>query len=367
MTERHPNLCMMFSGGTDTTLAAARLLDENACDRLHLLTFCNGICVRVDNSRIHADELKRMYGDGRITHEIIYVTDMFHAIRSPLSELIRTYNSTLVYDLCCRLSMESAAILYAVENGISGICDGTNVDQGRLFLERPEYLRVSKAFFAEYGIDYFSPVYAKSGGRVGRRAELVRRGFTTGPRFLERLNITSCLFTQPFCMMAFHTFFFTSFLRNVPGLRGFIARHNLTVEKAIELRLDRQHIARRLIQERLEFQRLASSGAGVRIQEHFCTTKLCGVNAVEIAFPRGTRIDLDALAAIWKGNGLASNRDGDVLRTTADGVDLRVHPNGRIVLQGTRNRDQAVTLFERLVAPHDVFRVEDAAAASKAG
>jgi hypothetical protein len=167
-------------------------------------------------------------------------------------------------------------------------------------------------------------------------------------------------------MMAFHTFFFTSFLRNVPGLRGFVARHNLTVEKAIELRLDRQHIARRLIQERLEFQRLASSGAGVRIQEHFCTTKLCGVNAVEIAFPRGTRIDLDALADIWKGNGLASNRDGDVLRTTADGVDLRVHPNGRIVLQGTRSRDQAVVLFERLVAPHDVFRVEDAAAASKA-
>jgi len=249
--KRYSQLCMMFSGGTDTTLAAARLLDDHACDRLHLLTFCNGICVRVDNSRVHADELRRMYGADRIVHESIPVADLLRRLRSPFGDLVRRYHSTLVFDLCCRLSMECAAIVYAVRNGITGICDGTNVDQGRLFLERPEYLQVGREFFAGYGIEFFNPVYERSGGRVGRRAELVRRGFTTGPRFFERLNITSCLFTQPFCLMAFHTFFFTSFLTNAPGLRGFIARHNLSLEKAIELRLDRQKIARGWIAERL--------------------------------------------------------------------------------------------------------------------
>ena len=190
-------------------------------------------------------------------------------------------------------------------------------------------------------------------GNAGR--SVVPSAFT---RFLERLNITSCLFTQPFCMMAFHTFFFTSFLRNAPGLRGFIARHTLSVEKAIELRLDRQQIARRLIREKLEFRQLGTSGREVRIQEHFCTTKLCGVNAVEIAFPRGTRIDLDALAGLWTSAGLAPRRDGDLLRAADGGLEMGVHAGGRIVLRGTRNRDQAVALFEKHVAPHDVFRVE---------
>jgi hypothetical protein len=354
MTERREELVMMFTGGVDTTLAAARIMDANQCDRLHLLTFCNGICIKVENSRVHADELKEMYGADRIHHEIIYVTEIFKKIRSPLRELIREYNSTLVFDLCCRLSMESAAIMYSLDNGLSAICDGTNIDQGRLFLERPEYLRVSKEYFASFGIEYFSPVYKKMGGRLGRREELIQRGFTMGPKILETLNITSCLFTQPFCLMGFHTFFFTSFMRNAPLLKKFIAKHNLSLERAIELRLDRQKIARALIEEHLEFNRLAEGAEEIRIQEHFCTTKLCGQNAVDIALPRGTRIDVDALAAQWAKLG-EIYRDGGLLRMRIDGVELQVFPTGRVKMLGSKNRDKAVALFERLVAPYDVF------------
>ena len=240
MTERTEELGMMFSGGVDTTLAAIKMLEENRCRRLHLLTFCNGYCVNVGSSRVHVDELRKLFGEERVVHEIIYVTELFERLRSPVTELIKEYGSTLVIDLCCRLSMESAAIIYALNQGITEICDGTNIDQGRLFLERPEYLRVSKEYFASFGIRYFSPVYARSGGRAGRMKELADRGISTGPKLFEKLNITSSLFHQPFCLIGIHTFFFTSFVRKAPLLKHVIARYNLDVDTAIRCRLDRQ-------------------------------------------------------------------------------------------------------------------------------
>lgn len=356
MANAKRELVMMFTGGVDTTLAAARLMDAGEVDRLHLLTFCNGICVCVDHSKVHAVELAKKYGEDKIIHKIIYVTEMFAKIRDPLKDLIHQYNSTLVFDLCCRLSMETAAIMYALDHGIAEICDGTNIDQGELFLERPEYMRVSKEYFASFGIRYFSPVYAPSGGRMGRREELVHRGFTVGPKVFERLNITTCLFTQPFCMMAFHTFFFTSFLRKAPLLRGFIARHNLALDKAIELRLNRQEVARKIVTEHLEFNKLATSEDNIRIQDHFCTTRLCGKNAVEIALPRGTEIDLETLAAAWKQYGTVTRETG-YISVTVDGAEVQAYSAGYVMIVGTRDRAKAEELYRRVVAPHaEAFR-----------
>ena len=350
-------LVMMFTGGVDTTLAAARILEAGECDRLHLLTFCNGICVCVDHSKIHAAELAEKYGAERIVHKIIYVTEMFTKIRNPYWDLVHKYNSTLVFDLCCRLSMETGAIIYALDHEIAEICDGTNIDQGDLFLERPEYLRVSGDYFASFGIRYFSPVYGPAGGRMGRREELVHRGFTVGPKMLERLNITTCLFTQPFCLMAFHTFFFTSFLRKAPFLKGFIARHNLTLEKAIELRVDRQNIAWQIVKDHMAFNELAGSEGDIRIQDHFCTTKLCGTNAVEITLPRGSEIDLDALASAWNGLGEVIREVGYIAVRTDD-VEVQAYAAGYVMIVGTRDREKAVAIYRRTVAPCDrVFKV----------
>ena len=347
-------LVMMFTGGTDTTLAAARILDEGEVDKLHLVTFCNGICIKVENSAKHAVELEDMYGAEKIHHEIIYVTEFFERLRSPLLGIVKESGSTLAFDLCCRLSMETAAIIYALDHGIDRVCDGTNIDQGRLFLERPEFLRVAKDYFASFGIEYFSPVYAQSGGRLGRRAELIERGFSVGPEFLERLNITTCIGHQPFCMAAFHTFMFTSFVRELPVVGKVIDRFGLPLDRAIELRLDREKIGREIIDEHLAFN--ASNETGIRIQEHFCTTRLCGKNAVEIAFPRGAQIDLEALAVAWSKEGRPSERDGEMLLTSEGGLQLQVHPTGKVMFVGTKNRKRAEELLAQLLVPHDVVQ-----------
>lgn len=349
-----PNeIMMMFTGGTDTTLAAARILDEGEVDKLHLVTFCNGICIKVENSAKHAEELKTMYGAEKIHHEIIYVTELFERLRSPLWTIVKESGSTLSFDLCCRLSMETAAIIYALDHGIDRVCDGTNIDQGRLFLERPEYLQVAKDYFASFGIEYFSPVYGPLGGRLGRRAELVERGFSVGPEFLEKVNITTCIGHQPFCMAAFHTFMFTSFVRDLPIVGNIVERFGLPLDRAIKLRLDRERIGREIVEEHLAFN--ASNENGIRIQEHFCTTRLCGKNAVEIMFPRGSRIDLEGLAKAWLMEDRSSERDGELLLTSEGDLQLQVHPTGKVIFVGTKDRKRAEELLQRLLIPHDVI------------
>ncbi len=342
---------MMFSGGVDTTLAAAKLLEQGAVDRLHLLTFCNGLCVGVERSRIHADELRDKFGADRVQHEVIYVTELFEEIRSPLRELITTYRSTLVFDLCCRLSMETRAIIYALEHDITAIADGTNIDQGKLFLERPEYMRVSKDYFASFGIRYYSPVYARSGGRRGRYDEMVRRGFTIGPYALEKVSVNACLMYQPFCLFGIHTFWFTGFMRKAPLLKRVIRRMNLPLERAIDCRIDRQDVARGLVEQRLA---LDDDSEGIRIADRYCTTRMCGINSVELAFPRGTVIDVDELATLWGGFGEVT-REGAIVRLRSPGVDVQAFPDGRVQVNGTKDRDKARLLFDRFVSPYDVF------------
>lgn len=357
MTPAAGELCVLFSGGTDTTLLAARLLEDQGVRRLHLLTFCNGICVRVDRSRIHAGELARRYGADRVIHEIIYISEIFHRMRFPLGELVRKYRSTLVFDLCCRLSMETAAIRYARDRGIGVVCDGTNIDQGRLFLERPDYMRASREFYASYGIDYSSPVYAPAGGRMGRREELVRREFSVGPKILEKLDISCCLFQQPFCLMAFHTFFFTSFLRKAPLLRTLIARHTLSLEAALELRRDREETARAILEEHRTFELSGLAGAGapeVAIRERYCSTRLCGKNAVEIAFPRGTAVDIPRLAGLWSALARVT-LDGETLRRGVGRLEAVIYPDGRILIEGTRDVEKALGMYRELDIPEDIF------------
>jgi len=250
MKKVRSDICMMFSGGLDTTAAAAQLLEENRFERLHLLTFCNGVCVGAARSGVHVEELREMYGAHRLIHEIIDMTDVFAEIRAPLLDLLLEYRSGLVFDLCCRLAMETSAIIYARNHGLTHICDGTNLAQGRLFMERPEYMEKAREFFTVHGLTFFSPVYEKAGERAQRREELAGQGFSTGPRFLEKLNIGTSIMHQPFCFYAFHTFFFTSFLARTPGLGPLIEKMNLSLEDALRLRRDREAIARRIIEER---------------------------------------------------------------------------------------------------------------------
>ena len=69
---------VLFSGGSDSTLAAAQMLDE--FERVTLLTFQPGFLLFINNTKVHARKLEQVFGSDRVTHKIIDIRDSVKAV-----------------------------------------------------------------------------------------------------------------------------------------------------------------------------------------------------------------------------------------------------------------------------------------------
>jgi hypothetical protein len=238
----HAEIALMYSGGLDTTVSAAILAKR--FKRVHLITFDNGVCIRKRSSLIHVADLKNKFGEDKFIHKIISSADLFAKIRKGIWGYFRQYNSPLVFDLCCRLSMETALVIYCLKNNIQHAADSNNVAQDAIFLQQADYLKIVDNFFKGYGINLIHPVYDHE-CRLERMDKLKSLGLQKGYKILEKIGITSQLFNQPFCLWAPLSFFFTSWTKNFPLVKKF----TLPSKKAFEFRADRERIAKKCIQE----------------------------------------------------------------------------------------------------------------------
>ena len=234
-------IALMYSGGMDTTYMALQLAEE--LTKVHLLTFCNGVCVRPDASKRHVSMLRDKFGRDRFEHTIIPVEEILSFLKKDISKDMVRYRSPLLFDLCCRLSMEVATILYCLPRGIRYVTDGNNPNtQGEMFIQQKKYLKVAADFFSDYDIETVRS-YATLGSRDEISRKLGEAGINTGVKWLKFLGITTQLFTQPFCLWAPIAFLFTSNLRKVPFIRYF----SLSVEDAITFRMEKEKLARPFI------------------------------------------------------------------------------------------------------------------------
>ncbi|MBI4578069.1 MAG: ThiF family adenylyltransferase [Planctomycetes bacterium] len=80
------------------------------------------------------------------------------------------------------------------------------------------------------------------------------------------------------------------------------------------------------------------------------TTTLCGRNAVQLTPAEGTRVDFTAIAAKLRAAGIADVRhNAFMLKATLDGLDATLFPDGRAILAGTQQPDQARTVYARYI------------------
>jgi len=229
---------IMFTGGQDSTVVACSLLKQG--HKVHLLSFNNGICIRLSKSSDRANELARVFGNENIKHSSIDSQPTMKFLRSNSKKLIKKYKSPLVFDLICRFSMEINTILYCKKNNVSIVADGNNIAQGQIFIQQKKYLDIVDDFYKEYNIESIHPVYFSSQTRNTNLEILSENGLDGGHKFLEKINISSQLLNQPFCLWAPVSFLFTSPLRKL----GFEKLLGLSVENAIEIRENLQKTAR---------------------------------------------------------------------------------------------------------------------------
>jgi hypothetical protein len=240
MTEKK-EIALMYSGGLDTTYIALNLAEKY--EKVHLLTFCNGICLRLQASGKHVSILREKFGEYKFEHIVIPVEEILAFLKKGISRDMSKYHSPLLFDACCRLSMEVAVILYCLDKGIKYACDASNPKtQGQMFIQQKEYLGMVDKFFAQYGIQ-IDRSYKMLISRDEISRELKASGVDTGARWLKFFGISTQLFTQPFCLWAPVAFLFTSGIRKLPFIKPF----SLSLEKAILFRSEKEILARKFI------------------------------------------------------------------------------------------------------------------------
>ncbi|HPQ69019.1 MAG TPA: hypothetical protein PKW95_07805 [bacterium] len=192
MTSSDPKrTVLLFSGGVDSTLAAVRLAADFA--RVDLLTYGNGYGhYHLARTRRRVAELSRMF-PGRFSHAIVSVRELFEElVVDRLADNYARYGSGFVWCLGCKLAMHLHTVRYCRETGVRRVADGSSSATGEMVEQMPLSLERVGAFYREFGIEYFQPVYEQS--RAESIRELRRLGLRLGVRLGDRF-----LGIQPKC------------------------------------------------------------------------------------------------------------------------------------------------------------------------
>ena len=152
---------VLFSGGTDSALAAVEML--KICRRVTLLTFDPGYIFFIDNSRVHAEALSEKFGAERVRHVIAPIAEPIRRILFPqVKRDLKTYGFDMTALVCmgCRLSMHAAAVAYNLEHGIPVLADGSIEKQDAIPEQRQAVLESNRErYLREFGIRHVSPIY----------------------------------------------------------------------------------------------------------------------------------------------------------------------------------------------------------------
>lgn len=158
---RLPEVTVLYSGGTDSTLAAALLAER--FERVTLLTFQPGYLLFIENTRVLANALVDAFGAERVRHEIIPIERFIDAILfSRKGEDWRAYGPSMASLVClgCRLSMHTMALIWNLERGVPFLADGSIRKQADIPEQMESTLAANSEFYLrEFGVRRLSPIY----------------------------------------------------------------------------------------------------------------------------------------------------------------------------------------------------------------
>ena len=158
---KREEVSVLFSGGSDSTLAAAFMCRQ--FEKVHLLTFLRSGISSVDNAKISAQRLEQKFGKDKLTHKFINMEQTFKKLYyDDYTRDFKQYGVFLVAGTCfaCLLAMHTETIIYNLKNKINSACDGYKKEKEHIYVPMSkEGIVYTKELYAKYGIDYLNPVY----------------------------------------------------------------------------------------------------------------------------------------------------------------------------------------------------------------
>lgn len=153
-------ITVLFSGGSDSTLAAALMCTRFR--KVHLLTYRTSPMYNLQKAKKSVRLLQNKFGRDKITHRFIDSDEIFKKIYNGdyLNDLMK-YKGFLSTCVCaaCGLSMQVSTIIFDLKHDIHFTCDGEHYEEPPVHEQIPSVLEMIRGLYKEYGISYENPVY----------------------------------------------------------------------------------------------------------------------------------------------------------------------------------------------------------------
>lgn len=152
-------LAILFSGGTDSTLAAALMAEK--FEKIHLITYDRFGFFASDNTKLNVLKLQDKFGQDRFIHHIIKIDKITKWIFYERYLYNLKKHKFFVLSICglCKLAMHLRTVIYCLDNGINNVCDGANKGMNVFPAQMKEVLLMIKDMYAQFGINYINPVF----------------------------------------------------------------------------------------------------------------------------------------------------------------------------------------------------------------
>ncbi|MDP7322304.1 MAG: 7-cyano-7-deazaguanine synthase [Bacteriovoracaceae bacterium] len=159
MSVNDEEILVLFSGGTDSTLAAA--LAASQFKKVHLITYSRYGIASVENSKLNAKMLIDKYGKNRVSHKIIKIDKIFKHIsyENYLKNMFKYGFNNLSTCGLCKLSMHAMTLYYAKEHNIHHVSDGANAGMTMFPAQMKPVINLLKKMYADFGVNYSNPVF----------------------------------------------------------------------------------------------------------------------------------------------------------------------------------------------------------------